>query len=439
MSKILNATTTITFGGSDSGGGLRLVTDSDRKTEADSRTTPAGTIVSCENSVYVRLYPAATATTRVVAATGALAPQGNLTEHDVTEVVTFSPDSGKGEMPRGATNIRIELVGTSFAADGTLVNSSVTYDAVANAVVVTPSCYSIVKVKYDIDYTLYLYTFAGRCPDAAPPAFDSSGMLLSALGSTVIKYFEDGLISAIDPVFDAYTTLHLDPPECKWSSIATSFLDSDKEKVVPSLKLEIDPDYPVRMVKSTAGNILAECCVRIYPSGAVTRVEATAGLAVYNDVMGTRTIAEIKQFTNTAVGALEYPPANSVSATVIGSLESLGNGGLSYVYGPGETVVDVTYIEGTSGAYKNPRSRRLGPNEVAICDLFRHPVPVHGIVRFDYTSRYDRYLFTFEQESRADGSIGFIPAFFVAEDAIGRASSLKLDPPSMQDQTKSAR
>lgn len=438
MSKALTASTTIEFSRGSSGG-LRLVEDRDRKAEPTSRQNRDGVIVSCTDKTFVRLYPPATATTRVIPATGSILSLGDLIENDVASVVTFSPDSTTSDLARGAGNVRIEMVGTAFYPDGTVVTPTISYDAVGNSVNIFPACYCVVKILYDAAYSLYEYTFSGSCPDNPPPAFDSMGNALPDADKTP-KYFTEGLISAIDPLYEAYTTLSLEAPTCTWASVAVSFLDSDKGKVVPTLVMEIDADYPPRIV---AGNTPeAEAGVRIYPAGAATTTYTTAGVALLMSHYGPRTqqVMEVVSFQNSANASLKYPPSGSIASEVIGSLKALGGGGSGLtVRGPGSRVIDVTYLPEGNGRYTNPRPRVLGPNEIAITDMFDHPVPVSGLVRISYASMYDLYWYQYDRTTDEEGGIAFVTGYLVALDATERATHLQLQPPSTKDKSKSMR
>lgn len=435
MPKALNASTQINFSAAGDGAGLRLVEDQDRKAEAESRITPSGFTVSCTTQKYVRLYPPATGTTKVTPVSGSISRVGDAVEHDVAELVTFQPGNSEYIMSRGVENVRVELVGAAYGQDGKPTSVNVTYDPVKNALVLSASAFAVCRVLYDAKYSLYLYTFSGECPDDPPPRFDDSG---NALPYSEVRYFDYGLIAAIDTEFNAYATLQMEPPTCAYTTISTSWLDSDKDKVVPTIKLEIDPDFPPRIV-AAGGLPVAECCIRAYPAGAVTQFDVTAGDAIYqSSVQGVRQCAEVKTFQNSATAALDYPPAGDVEAEIIGDMVTLStDNAVSYVRGPGEEIVDVTYIEGGNGRYENPRVRTLGPNEMALCDMFNHPVPAHGLAKVKYSATYDRFVYSFAMESGL--GISFKQAFFTARDSLGRAAALALNPPSMKDKSRSAR
>lgn len=435
MPKALNASAQITFSEPGSGAGLRLVEDQDRKAEATSRTTPSGFTVSCTNQKYVRLYPPATPTTKVTPVSGSISRIGEAVEHDVADLVTFHPGSTEYALSRGVENIRVELVGAAYDNDGHPTSVTVTYDPVKNMLVLSQSAFAVCRILYDAKYSLYLYTFAGECPDDPPPRYDEEG---NALPFTEEKNFDYGLIAAIDTEYNAYATLQMEPPSCTYTTISANWLDSDKDKVVPTIKLEIDPDYPPRIV-AAGGLPVAECCIRAYPAGAVTQFDATSGEAIWQSyVTGVRQCAEVKTFQNSATAALDYPPAGDVEAEIIGDMVTVSSEtAVSYIRGPGEEVTDVTYIEGGNGRYENPRLRTLGPNEIALCDMFNHPVLAHGLAKVKYSATYDRFVYTFAMEPGI--AIAFKQAFFTARDSLGRAAAIALNPPSMKDKSRSAR
>ena len=422
------------------GAGLRLVEDTTRKAEPTVRTLSLGRTVSCENRKYIRLYPLLP-DTLVYCASGSISIAGTGADKDTVDIVTFTPTSATVSIPLGAYNIRMEPRGVSIDATGKVVATKLEYNAIEGDITIDPPAYAVAKVTYDIDYQLFLYTYAGRCPDNPPITTDASGMPLDPVTHPVPRYFDDCLIAALNIPRNSFTNLMLEAPSCNWSGVGSSYNDSDKDKVIPTLKLEIDPDYPIRTVASGGGaRLTAECCIRVYPAGAGVSISATAGSVFrHSSAGGKRSISEVKDFTNSATAALDYPPSGSIGITMVGSLEGLSSTDVSEVLGPGDTVVDVTWLPNDPKAYTSPRPRRLGPNEIAAVDLFRHPVPCRGLVAVHYASLYDLYVYTFDTQAGTDGGVNFIPAYVIAVDSSHRASYLKLDPPSTKDKTKSAR
>lgn len=436
MNKTLTASTTLNFSeeSADSGGGLRLVQDNDRKTQATTRITPKGMTVSCTTSAYVRLYPPVTPTTKVAAVTGSISKVGDAIAKDENALFTFGPDQAVQELDRGVSNIRIEQVGGAYDAAGNPTTVTVKYDPTRNALVATPACFCVCRIVYDEAYTLFLYNFSGSCPDEPPPAVDASG---NALEIEPVKPFTEGLISAIDITYNAYTTMTMEPPTCTYQAISVNYLDTDRFKQVPTLKLEIDPEYPPRLVAGGGTNIQAECTIRCYPAGGASSFTSTSGISrKKSDGTGSRECTEVKTFQNSATASTDYPPAGMVQSDVIGTLVTLAGGGSSIkVMGPGETIEDVTYIENGNGRYENPRPRVLGSSEIAICDIFDHPTPAYGAVLLNYSSTFDRFVYTFALEVTG-AKQNFASGFFIAQDSLGRASALQVNPPIMKNKSR---
>ena len=435
MSSIIDSSVTVSFGSpTGAGTNLRLEEDKDVHPPLSTRTVAPGKSVSAQSSTYVRLYPPATPTVVIAAATGSMAKVGDFTEVDVSSVVIFTPDSPASTLPVGVKNVRIERIGNTFDASGAPVVATVAYDAVRNEVAVSPACFCAIKVTHDADYTRYLYTFSGRCADAPPPVFDAFGNPINPLLTPAQKAFLDGLVYAIDPATAGHASLQLDPPECIWSASSFSFGDTDRERAVSRLILEIDSGEPSRIVEK-GPSISAEVSVRCYPANAGVNHYSTSGLATRSvGPTFTRQVNEVCTFTNSAVTSLSYPPAGSISASVVGSLEAQGGLSFSTIRGPGETVTDVTYDD-YGGGYTNPRQRVLGANEIAAVDLFNHPIPVHGLVKVSYVTTYDKYIFSY-QEFDENGATVFAPAHLIVEDSTGRANSISLEPPTTKDKSR---
>lgn len=434
MNKALTASATLNFSEeSANGGGLRLVQDNDRKTQATTRTTPKGMTVTCTTSQYVRLYPAATPTTKVAAVTGSISKVGDAISKDENALFTFGPDNAVQTLDRGVSNVRIELVGAAYNAAGLPTTVTVKYDPTRNALVATPACFCVCRILYDEPYTLYLYNFAGSCPDEPPPAVDASG---NALDIEEFKPFTEGLISAIDIDYNAYTTMTMEPPTCTYQAITVSYMDTGRFKQVPTLKLEIDPEYPPRMIAGGGTNLQAECTIRCYPAGGATSYIATSGAVRKLPDTGTKTCSEVKTFQDSATASTDYPPAGLVGATVLGDLVTISGVTSSVdVRGPGSIVEDVTYTEGGNGRYENPRARRLGPSEIAVCDMFGHPTPAYGAVLLDYSSTFDRFVFTFALES-VGAKQNFAAGYLIAQDSLGRAATIQANPPILKNKSR---
>lgn len=433
---VLVGHSTIGFSLSSDEGQLRLLRDDDRKVEPTSRYTPKNYTVSCTDSVYVRLYPPVTSTTTVTAATGSLQVVGQAVEHDVFDVVMLTPDAPTHDLPVGVTNVRIEQVGVALSESGEPIRATVSYDPVRNQVKADTPCYKALKVWYDEAFTLFLYKFSGSCPDAPPPQTELDAA--QALYAESPKYFADGVIMAVDMATKAHAVLQLDPPECSWTSVAVQFGDTNKDAALQTLMMEIDPRYPPRLVgREGATRPYAECCIRVYPAGAVGSISVTAGIAhkANANAAMVQQVSEVLEFQNSSSASLKYPPAGSVSVTSLGRFKTL-NGSSYSMAPPGTSVVDVTYTE--DGRYSNQRARKLGSNEVAVIDLFSHPLPSHGLARAEYASTYDLFYYEFAYDGRS-GDEAFIPAFAMAEDSQGRAAQLRLTGPSLDVSTLSRR
>lgn len=434
--KVLVGHSTIGFSLSSDEGQLRLLRDDDRKVEPTSRYTAKGYTVSCTDSVYVRLYPPAKPTTTVTAATGTLRVVGQAVEHDVVDVVMLTPDSPTHDLPDGVSNVRIEQIGLAISESGTPVRVNVAYDPVRNQVKADSPCYRALKVWYDQAFTLYLYKFSGSCPDSPPSQTELDAA--QALYAESPKYFADGVIMAVDMDTKAHAVLQLDPPECSWTSVAVQFGDTNKDAALQTLMMEIDPRYPPRLVgREGATRPYAECCIRVYPAGAVGSISVTAGIAhkVNADAAMTQQVSEILEFSNSSSAALRYPPASTVSVSSLGRFKTL-NGEAYSMAPPGTKVVDVTYTD--DGRYTNQRARTLGSNEVAVIDLFSHPLPSHGLAKAEYASTYDLFYYEFAY-SGLPGDEAFLPAFALAEDVQGRGAQLRLNGPSLDVSTISRR
>lgn len=433
MSKALNASTTVTFQDPDEEGkDIRLEQDTTRPVESRTyHTSPFR--VTAQDKTFVRLYHGPNVNPRVSAITGNLTEVGSDTQRGVIETVTITPDNPVASVPSWAINVTFRVIGRSFGIDGGSVRPSLSYDSTRRAIISNTPAYAAIEVKFDAPYRLFQYTFTGSCPVNPPRDFDDAGNAVSETPN----HFTDGVVFAIDFTKNAHATLVMQGPECSWGGGGVS--GTEAERSLPRLTMDIHPDYPPRMVASAdGGRAWCECTVRVFPAGVGASVYTTSGTASSSTVTETLEVKDVLMFDGRATQSLSYTPVGSVSLRTLNlypirdRYRRYSEGRSIAPVGPGELVTDVDYND-DGISYSNPRPRNLGPDEVALIDVFRIPSPSLAVVEAEYMTSYDCFTFAFDWDS-ADS--GWKESILLAKTADGRVARLEVSPPTTKSRNR---
>jgi len=234
-------------------------------------------------------------------------------------------------------------------------------------------------------------------------------------------------VYAIDGTGKNFTTLQMSPPECKWSQIAIDFKDTATEQKLPKLVLEIDPEYPARLVSyEYGGEPRVDCSVtvRVYPKGSIGSVAVSSGSwrrgSTYLD---STDVSEAILFNNEAIATLKYVPAGDVEVRILKVVNMDGSeedGRFVNIRKPGDRIVDVTY--------------NANATEICIADLFNHPRKIVAFATAEYSVDFDRIDFDFDWDA---GLQEFKAATLLVISSGQVAGSIQLSPVSMQSRTRS--
>lgn len=433
MTKPITSSYIVNFSESDSGE-IRLEEDKDREVEA-TVITQSGYYVSSENSRYLRMYASPELDAGVFAVTGTLSSAGASVQKGDSEIVFFTPDTMEHSAPPWAVNVRCEQIGRAVSSEGRGVPVSYQFNSATNTYRSSVPAFSVGRLTYDSPYKLYLYKFSGACPVRPPATVDSSGNTIAPLGEVKPRYFDEGLVYAIDSSFTVSASITMEPPECKWSVVGVNFRDTAGDRKLPQIVLEIDPEYPARFRKG-GDKLSAVVSVRVYPRDAAVSVVNTYGFHTHGGGDGFLRVEEALVFNNASVATIKYPPVGSVGFRID---KVIGDDGTSDPFKnlhtlrlPGQSIIDVEYSE-DGFSYNNPRPRTLGATEVCFVDTFNHPKRVLAYARVSYHTSFTRLDYTFEwneQESE------FHQAIMLVSDDEGRSAQIQLSPPSMKSRTK---
>lgn len=433
MSRALNASTTVTFQDpTQEGKDIRLEQDTSRPVEPKTYHT-APYRVTATDKTYVRLYHGPNVSPRVSAITGNLTEVGTDVQRGVVETVTITPDNPTASIPSWATSVTFRVVGRSFSPSGASVTPTLSYDSERKTIISATPAYAAIEVTFDAPYRLFLYTFTGSCPLSRPRDFDDRGNAVAERP----KNFTDGVVFAIDFTKRAHATLTMQGPECSWGGGGVS--GTEAEKSLPRLAMDIHPDYPPRMVASGSGErAWCECTVRVFPAGSGASVYTTTGAASTSTSSETLEVKDVLMFDNRATQSLSYTPSGSVNLRTLSlypirdRYRRYSEGRSISPVGPGESVTDVDYND-DGVSYSNPRPRILGPDEVALIDVFRIPSPSLAVVEAEYMTSYDCFTFTFDW----DGMEGkWKEAILLAKTADGRVARLEVSPPTTKSRNR---
>jgi len=430
MSSIVKASTVLNFSESNDGQ-IRLEEESRNNSKVPPTVkTESGYSVSCQNVTQVRMYKSPGLTVSVAVGTGTIVHIGNTVETGVQELVTLTLDNQSHELPPWAINIQYALIGSVITPTGPA--AKISFNSATRTLSADRPCFAIYRVTYDAPYALYRYTFSGACPVRPPPQFDLQGNAIDPLTLSAVRYFDEGLIYAVDSTYTVSTVLTLDPPECEWGVVGVRFNDSAVEEKLPDMVLEIDPEYPIRFIRA-GDNIQLAGSVRVYPRGVIESVEATYGHTAYGGSDAYMAVEEALVFNNTAVQALKSPPVGDLNTTIRrihGQSDWVAQ--LNTIATPGQTITDVTWSE-DGQSYSNPRARMLNPTEICCVDSFRHPVKILGYVNARYHTSFERIDYYFEWDAE---NSQFHQAVLIVKGTEGRGASITMSPLSMKSRTR---
>lgn len=433
MSQALNASTTVTFQDPNAEGKeIRLEQDTTRPIAPRTyHTNPYR--VTAQDKTFVRLYHGPNVNPVVMAMTGSLSEVGSDVQRGVIETVTITPDSLSASVPPWATNVTIRVIGRSFSPTGGSLSPSIVYDSVRKMIVAGVPAYAAVEVKYDAPYRLFQYTFTGACPIDRPRDFDSTGNAVSERP----KHFTDGVVFAIDFIKGSHATLTMQGPECSWAGGGVS--GTEVERSLPRLAMDIHPDYPPRMVSNSEGSrAWCECTVRVFPARAGASIYTTTGTASSSLATETLEVKDVLMFDGRATQSLSYTPVGSVTLNTLSlypirdRYRRYSEGRSITPVGPGEEVTDVDYND-DGISYSNPRPRSLGPDEVALIDVFKIPSPSLAVVEAEYMTSFECFTFTFDWDSYENK---WKEAILLAKTPDGRVARLELAPPTMKSRNR---
>lgn len=405
---------------------LRWEEDRDRVVIPTVQHGPRYTVVST-NSRFVRLFVGQGVDPIVRAVTGSLKYEGTYTQKDVVEVLMITPESPSVNIPEWATNVRLAPLGSPLSKDGSPASGvRFSYAADKFAVVASAAVYGAVEVKYDAPYRLYLYDFVGACPLSPPAQNDEQG---NAIDPVSPNYFTPGLIYAIDFTKQVSAHANLSPPTCEWNGNNFNSRDTAQARKIPTLTLEIDPEYPPKLV-GTSDNLACEAAIRCYPAGAAVQQMATTGVLTKEQGVNTMEVVDSLVFMNSITETLKYIPLGSVEINTLRVFEAAA--GFRGFVGPNDDVIDVDWSE-DGLSYSNPRPRLTEATEVVAVGLFRHPMKVLATAEARYVTSFDRFRFRFEWDSNKRE---FKQAMVIAIDEEGRVGTISVNPPSMKSRNK---
>jgi hypothetical protein len=412
---------------------IRLEEDKERIVEPKVFSGQGGWSIATTKR-FVRMYHKPSLSPVVTAITGSVNQEGMSTAKDVTELVATTPDNPFANVPGWATNVRVKPVGKAISADGKTVPVTWYFNAVKMAVVPSQAVYGVCQITYDAPYRLYLYEFSGACPIKPPTNYDSSG---NRIPVSTESFFTNGLLYAVDYGEAVSSYLSMTPPSCEWPSVRMGEGPrADSAKQIPSMKLEMDPEFPPAFTR-TGNRLTCQAVIRAYPAGAARNVYVTEGTIYPYEKKGTLRVDEVLLFQLESAKTLAYPPDGAVNLQVLKVFEAPFGYGSVYdksrgVRGPGSTVFDVE--DGENPLFASNRTPRvLGPMEVAAVGGWDEAVRVIATVRATYVSRYDSYVYRFSFDETAKE---FRDAGLVAVDNQDRTASMRLSPPSMKSRSR---
>lgn len=412
----LTGSVVIPFGTDSSSSGISLEEDPRVFFQPTTKFRASGMNpeVTVQDKRYIRLYVDSSdfAYTSIRVLTGWVVAAGQGQDDNLHEFIAFTPDSQIQQLAPGVRNVFIEVIGSAFTKSGTSIAVAFTYDAGRNQLKCSRPAFAHCKISYSRWYARYTYTFSGACP--------------SKLSNSQSDDYKEGVVYATmqRPNEDMrVASLIMDAPRCTYGSIGVNFNDTASDMKLPTLTIEIDPTWQPALIKSSGSTLLeAQCRLRVYGAGETPSDMRTSTGVLTPGNLDSEYVEDILNFNNSVSQSLSRNPSSSVGLSVL----HYASGASSFA-GPGDTVVDVTWLPTDPYAYTNPRSRKVGKTEVVAVDM-TIAKRSYAIVKAGYTASFLTYNLKFEYDSSAGQ---FKQALVYAKMADGRAATLIVNPPRL--------
>jgi len=388
MDSVLQTTVTINFGKSDIG---KLLWEED-----DERTSIE------DDELYLRLYPAKPEL--LIRTSGTIVSKGSRNKEN-SEFIIFSGE-GEGSLryPE-ATNVSYEVIGSTYDADGSPINTKFTFDNTKNAIVADTPCYGVLKVEYTAPYHSYLYTFSGD-----PCSVDLVNGKIQTVGG-----YDVSLIVAINAADNDKASINLTPSECGNSR----FVTIDEDTKPPNMVLEVHKDFPPRITGiSRDCGVLTSCKVRQIPDIGAT-VDISSGkyapeqfresllLATRETTLHTvvnyqegykEEVSDIIVFDTSYTAQLHYQPHSIVKVKPTGPFLTKWGTSINPNFAvPGDEIVEVEWL--SERRYTNPRRRIVKEDEIVALTSGNKTIDVYGAATVSYLITYRVFDVDFKQSN----------------------------------------
>lgn len=397
----------------------------------------------------LRLYPDIDCKT--FSTSGTLSRLGSDSAHsEETLVFIDSMEVALSKKPTGT--ISIESLGSFYDADGSAVYVTFSYDPLTNSVIASTPGFGVVKVSYTYRFKAYLYTHTGpgcggtdftvgSLGGSTSGGFTSGGFTGGGFtsdgftGSPVLKPYDDGQIVAIDLSTGMYAELFLEGPECS----DTSVIDRTNEARLPSIVLDIHPDYPPRLIAigdDDTADLVAGCKLYVTPGDSSFTIHAYPGELISDmqdaEPLIVRSIKDVVTFNNSGSVNLSYQADSNVQVTALSLFyDQYGDQVSPNFAKPGDRVQDVEWLSRTS--YQNPIPRYVNANEIVVTNSTGKVINATGAIEASYTVKSKRFKLIFEQEISDSGTLaGWKESYVVTYDD-NEVGQRRIDPPTYRE------
>jgi len=335
-------------------------------------------------------------------------------------------------------NVVVELLGRFVNSDGAVVTPTLTFDAARRTINSSIRGYGVIKVRYDAPYDIYLATFiqAGGGPRLinpysslimtrdgygfyaghGTPDDDDDPNLTGYFPMTVIGSKASGETHTISP------TATPDSDTSRYNGLSAT------DSKLPRLRIEIDPDYPPRLIQGPGDGtrLTARCGIRVFPAVGAT-VISTVGSVQPGSEPKSMYVKDSISFNGSPSASLQYQPAGAVDVTRLSGyfFDRWGRQFTPRIKLPGQTFTAVTWVN--SYTFGGPVSREVGEDEIVICSG-NNSIPCYGVLEVGYTVMFKRHMYDFEYDQNTKR---FRTAFVAARYGEQFASQ-QVQPPAMR-------
>lgn len=336
------------------------------------------------------------------------------------------------------SGLEVAALGTFIDSEGKSFEPEFVYDMNSGDLKVNKVCFGLVRVSFSASYTVYKYTYKLQGHHFVPGLLialntETNDYATLHMGREFVADTEQIEEFVEEPKEDLFEVEEQNDEKAPLNVLDEEQFD-DAEKVLvqrkvdavnPHLVWEIDSDYGTKIAALGRPRLR----LKLIPD-VDADVETTGGevIKLSSSTDKFEQVVEYLDFNGNATVNLKYQPHSGVNLTTLGKfISDFGASFIPHAAEPTEFVNEVAWR--SASTYTRNGRRKLRLNEVGVVNGFNNLVPCYGVVKAEYTIKYDSYQVTFTERLDRDDLFAFVPITLIAFYK-KQTASIKLTPPT---------